>query len=217
MVAMSGSLTNAMRYLWTSAFSPEAPSGTTTRAKLVIVPCYEPRTVNRRESVTWPLMVFAAVALWFSGGRLLAAEHDAVPVVVADFDYEDTSGEMEDKRAAHTARVKMFPDLVRGRLAREDKYKVLRLDCAKATCSSDSIGAEELVAAALKANARLLIYGRVHKMSTLIQWGSIQVVDVQQKRPVLNRLITFRGDTDEAFRRAAEFVGEMLKDVTPKM
>ena len=217
MVAMSGSLTTAMRYLWRSAFSPETPSGTTTSAKLVIVPSYGPRTVKRCELVTWPLMVFAALALLFSCGRLLAAEHDAVPVVVADFDYEDTSGEMEDKRAAHTARVKMFPDLVRERLAREDKYKVLRLDCAKATCSSDSIGAEDLVAAALKANARLLVYGRVHKMSTLIQWGSIQVVDVQQKQPLLNRLITFRGDTDEAFRRAAEFVGEMLKDVTPKM
>lgn len=217
MVAMSGSLTNAMRYLWRSALSPEAPSGTTTSAKLVIVPRYGPRTVRRRELVTWPLLVFAAPALWFSAGRLLAAEHDAIPVVVADFDYEDTSGEMEDKRAAHTARVKMFPDLVRERLSREDKYKVLRLDCAKATCSSDSIGAEDLVAAALNAEARLLVYGRIHKMSTLIQWGSIQVVDVRQKQLLLNRLFSFRGDTDEAFRRAAEFAGEMLKDVTQKM
>jgi hypothetical protein len=217
MVAMSGSLTNAMRYLWRSALSPEAPSGTTTSAKLVIVPCYGPRTVRRCEFVTWPPLVFAALALWFSAGRLLAAEYDAIPVVVADFDYEDTSGEMEDKRAAHTARVKMFPDLVRERLAREDKYKVLRLDCAQATCSSHSIGAEDLVAAALKADARLLVYGRIHKMSTLIQWGSIQVVDVQQKQLLLNRLFSFRGETDEAFRRAAEFVGELLKDVTPKL
>jgi len=215
MVAMSGSLANAMRYLWRSALSPEAPSGTTTSAKLIIVPC-GPRTVRRREFVTWPLLVFAALAPWFSAGRLLAAEHDAIPVVVADFDYEDTSGEMEDKRAAHTARVKMFPELVRERLAREDKYKVLRLDCAQAACSSHSIGAEDLVAAALKADARLLIYGRIHKMSTLIQWGSIQVVDVQQKQLLLNRLFSFRGDTDEAFRRAAEFVGEMLKD-KPKL
>jgi Protein of unknown function (DUF2380) len=173
--------------------------------------------VKRCELATWPLMVFAALALWFSGGRLLAAEHDAVPVVVADFDYEDTSGEMEDKRAAHTARVKMFPNLVRERLAREDKYKVLRLDCAKATCSSDGIGAEDLVAAALTADARLLVYGRIHKMSTLIQWGSIQVVDVQRKQLLLNRLFSFRGDTDEAFRRAAEFVVEMTKEVTPKL
>jgi len=173
--------------------------------------------VRRCEFVTWPPLVFAALALWFSAGHLLAAEYDAIPVVVADFDYEDTSGEMEDKRAAHTARVKMFPDLVRERLAREDKYKVLRLDCAQATCSSHSIGAEDLVAAALKADARLLVYGRIHKMSTLIQWGSIQVVDVQQKQLLLNRLFSFRGETDEAFRRAAEFVGELLKDVTPKL
>jgi hypothetical protein len=137
--------------------------------------------------------------------------------VVADFDYEDTSGETEDRRAAHTARVKIFPSLLRERLAREDKYKVLRLDCANATCSADSLGAEDLVAAALKVDAQFLIYGRIHKMSTLIQWGSIQVVDVRQKQLLLKRLFSLRGDTDEGFRRAAEFVGEMLKGVTPKL
>lgn len=183
----------------------------------MIVPSYGPRTVRRRELVTWPPLILAGLALWFSSGRLPAAERDAIPVVVADFDYEDTSGELEDRRAAHMARVKTFPGLLRERLAREDKYKILPLDCAKATCSADSIGADDLVTAALKADARLLVYGRIHKMSTLIQWGNIQVIDVQQKQLVLNRLFSLRGDTDEAFRRAAEFVGEMLKGVTPKM
>ena len=192
-----------MRYLWDERFSPKAASDTTTSAKLVILPSYgltatisisfcfrgqcgrERRELIKligRAGTTWLMLVFAGSALWFSGGRLLAAEYDAVPVVVADFDYDDTSGEVENKRAEHTARVKTFPSLLRERLARGDKYKVLRLDCAKATCSADSIGAEDLVAAALKADARLLVYGRIHKMSTLIQWGSIQVVDVQQKQ-----------------------------------
>jgi hypothetical protein len=197
--------------------------GPTTSVELVIVPSYEPRTGRRREKViggaeaTWPLLIFAVLALWFSAGPLPAAEHDAISVVVADFDYEDTSGETEDRRAAHTARVKMFPSHLRERLAREDNYKVLRLDCANTTCSADSIGAEDLVAAALKADAQFLIYGRIHKMSTLIQWGSIQVVDVRQKQLLLKRLFSLRGDTDEAYRRAAEFVGEMLKGVTPKL
>ena len=53
-------------------------------------------------------------------------------------------------------------------------------------------------------------------MSTLIEWGSVQVVDVQQKQLLLNRLFSFRGDTDEAFRRAAEFIGETLQGVMPK-
>ena len=54
-------------------------------------------------------------------------------------------------------------------------------------------------------------------MSTLIQWGGIQVVDVRQKQVLLKRLFSLRGDTDEAYRRAAEFVSEMLKGVTPKL
>jgi len=75
---------------------------------------------------------------------------------------------------------------------------------------------DDLVSAAVKADARLLVYGGIHKMSTLIQWGSVQVVDVQRKELLLNRLFSFRGDTDEAFRRAANFIGQTLHDLTPK-
>jgi hypothetical protein len=165
---------------------------------------------------TWPVLLFAVPALWLFTDRLLAAEHAAIPIVVADFDYNDTSGEVADQRAEHAARVKAFAGLLRERLAGEGKYKVLRLDCAKATCSAGSIGADDLIAAARKADARLLVYGGIHKMSTLIEWGSVQVVDVQQKQLLLNRLFSFRGDTDEAFRRAAEFIGETLQGVMPK-
>ena len=125
---------------------------------------------------TWPVLLFAVPALWLFTDRLLAAEHDAIPVVVADFDYNDTSGEVADQRAEHAARVKAFAGLLRERLAGEGKYKVLRLDCAKATCSAGSIGADDLIAAARKADARLLVYGGIHKMSSLIEWGSVQVV-----------------------------------------
>ena len=83
-------------------------------------------------------------------------------------------------------------------------------------CSAGSIGADDLVSAAVKSDARLLVYGGIHKMSTLIQWGSVQVVDLQRKELLLNRLFSIRGDTDEAFRRAAKFIGETLHDLTPK-
>ena len=53
-------------------------------------------------------------------------------------------------------------------------------------------------------------------MSTLIQWGSVQVFDVQRKELLLHRIFSFRGDTDEAFRRAANFIGETLHGLTPK-
>jgi hypothetical protein len=164
---------------------------------------------------TWAALIFVGPALWLSTVDLLAAEHDAIPVAVADFDYNDTSGEVADQRTEHAKRVKAFADLLRERLAEEGKYKVLRLDCAAAICSGDSIGADDLVAAALKADARLLIYGSIHKMSTLIQWGTVRVVDVREKQLLLNRLFSFRGDNDEAYRKAAKFIGETLQCVTP--
>jgi hypothetical protein len=52
-------------------------------------------------------------------------------------------------------------------------------------------------------------------MSTLIQWGTVRVVDVREKQLLLNRLFSFRGDNDEAYRKAAKFIGETLQSVTP--
>jgi len=163
---------------------------------------------------TWQVLLFAApMPLEI---RLLAAEHAAAPVVVADFDYSDSSGEVADQRAEHAARVKAFAGLLRDRLAGEGKYKILHLDCAKVTCSAESIGTDDLVAAARNADAQFLVFGGIHKMSTLITWGSVQVVDVRQRQLLLSRLFSFRGDTDEAFRRAAKFISEILQDVAPK-
>ena len=162
----------------------------------------------------WQVLLFAAPMQ--QEKRLLAAEHEPTPVVVADFDYSDSSGEIADQRAEHARRVKAFAGLLRDQLAGDGKYRVLHLACTEAGCSAGSMGADDLVAAARNVDARFLIYGGIHKTSTLITWGSVQVFDVQRNQVLLSRTFSFRGDTDEAFRRAAQFVGEMLQDATPK-
>src|SRR6185369_11469949 len=102
---------------------------------------------------TWQVLLFGApMPLEI---RLLAAEHAAAPVVVADFDYSNSSGEVADQRAEHAARVKAFAGLLRDRLAGEGKYKVLHFDCAK-VCSAESMGTGDLVAAARNADAQFL-------------------------------------------------------------
>ena len=53
-------------------------------------------------------------------------------------------------------------------------------------------------------------------MSTLIQWGEIQLLDLEAEKLLLQRTVTFRGDTDAAYRHAANFVGEQLKETMPK-
>ena len=40
--------------------------------------------------------------------------------------------------------------------------------------------------------------GGIHKMSTLVQWAKAEVIDLRSGQIVLDRLFTFRGDTDQA-------------------
>jgi len=53
-------------------------------------------------------------------------------------------------------------------------------------------------------------------MSTFVQRCEVQLLDLDRNELLLRRTVTFRGDTDMAYRRAAEFVGDTLKDVLPK-
>jgi hypothetical protein len=68
-----------------------------------------------------------------------------------------------------------------------------------------------LIEAAKAAGARLLVYGGIEKMSTLIQWGKLEIVDLQANRLIDDKMLTFRGDNDEAWRRAAAFAVDEIK------
>ena len=46
--------------------------------------------------------------------------------------------------------------------------------------------------------------------------GQDQVLDLDSNQLLLQRVITFRGDTDTAFNSAAAFVGDMVKEALPK-
>jgi hypothetical protein len=52
-------------------------------------------------------------------------------------------------------------------------------------------------------------------MSTLVQWAKIQVADEEQGRIVFDRLLTFRGDTDEAWQKAEAFVARDVLNLAP--
>lgn len=158
----------------------------------------------------------AMFAALLSANLALADGQSGIPMVIADFDYYDTSGEVRDQTVQHSTRVQAFASLLRDNLADQGKYTILRLNCPESTCSAGSMAPDELVQAARQAGARLLVYGGIHKMSTLVQWGKVQVVDLAREELLLDRLFSFRGDTDTAFRRAAKFVVETLESVTPK-
>jgi hypothetical protein len=143
---------------------------------------------------------------------LASSAHAAEPVklAIADFDYHDTSGEAQDQTAAHAERLKNFVGLVGDELTASGKYRIVSLTCPKPPCSADRMDAQSLTDAARQSGARLLLYGGIHKMSTLIQFGKAQIADLQTDKLVYDKTISFRGDDDNAWRRASEFLAEDL-------
>jgi hypothetical protein len=71
---------------------------------------------------------------------------------------------------------------------------------------------EELFDATRKAGARLLLFGGVHKMSTLVQWAQAQIIDIEKNIVIDDRHLSFRGDSDDAWRRAEAFLAKKLTE-----
>jgi hypothetical protein len=148
---------------------------------------------------------FAAVVL----GAMLAVPparaEPTVPVAVANFDFLDTSGEPVDQSETHKRRLKALSDFLREQLAASGKFKLVKLPCEASQCTAADPGFEPLARQAKQAGARFVVIGAVEKTSTLIGWVKYSVLDVDDQRAICGELITYRGDTDESWRRAAKF------------
>jgi hypothetical protein len=58
--------------------------------------------------------------------------------------------------------------------------------------------------------AAFKVIGGVQKMSTLVQWAKVAVIDAGAGKVVMEKLYTFRGDNDEAWQRAESFVAREI-------
>ena len=133
-------------------------------------------------------------------------------IAVADFDYKDNSGEVRDQSAEHKARVAHFAELVRENLSAQGDTSVLPFDCPQHPCTPIKMGSDDFIAAARRTGARFIVYGGILKVSTLVQNGLVEVLDLQNEKLILTRTVSFRGDNDEAFSRAAAFVAETVRE-----
>jgi hypothetical protein len=151
---------------------------------------------------------FQCLALAGAFALLPASPRAAEPVTVAvaDFDYIDTSGEVMNQNAAHMERLRDLAEHIRDGLGQSGRYRVVQLECDPTPCSAGKTDPAELLAKARAVGARLLLYGGIQKMSTLVQYGNAEVVDLEADRLVFDRNISFRGDNDESWRRAARFL-----------
>ncbi|MDE5455471.1 DUF2380 domain-containing protein [Bradyrhizobium sp. CSA112] len=169
--------------------------------------------LRRRASAVLTMLCTLAAVSFPSGGSPAAAP---LAVAVADFDYFDASGEVADQSAEHRARVASFAALLRDNLAAQGDYRVVSIECPDRPCTATSMSQDIFIAAARKAGARLVVYGGIRKMSTLVQWGEVQLLDLEAEKLLMRRTVTFRGDNDAAYRHAANFVSDTLKETMPK-
>jgi Protein of unknown function (DUF2380) len=132
------------------------------------------------------LAIPALASIW-----LLAAAHsgDAAQVVsltIEDFSYLDTSGEPIDQKAIHQASLQAFMAALRHDIETDNRYR-------------------------LQGGANIQIIGAIQKKSTLVQWARVRAIDVAANRIVLEKVYTFRGDSDQAWQRAEAFVSEDIR------
>jgi hypothetical protein len=140
-----------------------------------------------------------------SGAPPLAADENAPVIALSEFTFLDTSGEPQDQTPRHKARLASFNSTLRSDIAGGNKYRVMALQCDGNSCSSEQ-DASTLAIKARSTGARYLLLGGIHKMSTLVGWAKAQMIDLRNDKVVFDKLLSFRGDTDEAWRRAEEFL-----------
>jgi hypothetical protein len=165
------------------------------------------------------LLTILAAGLWLAPSCGKAedggAKSQGAAIAVIDLDYADTSGEVRDQRKEHEARLAAFSGALRNDLSKGAQFRVVTPVCRPEPCSLTGTTVPNLLAAAREAGADVIIIGGVHKMSTLVQWAKIEAIDAKTGRILFDKLFTFRGDTDDAWRRAEAFIFDEITALPP--
>jgi hypothetical protein len=161
------------------------------------------------------LLLLPMLAAWLWLAPVSAEAEDGgkkqgAGIAVIDFDYVDTSGEERDQRKEHEARLDAFMRALRDDIATRGSFRLVTPACTPNPCALAGSTVGDVLAAARDAGADILLIGGVQKMSTLVQWAKIQAIDTKTERVMFDKLFTFRGDSDDAWRRAELFIANEI-------
>ena len=161
--------------------------------------------------VVLPVLLLLA-ALLPAVAATAAAER---PLAVVGFNFVDTSGEAKDQTAAHAARLSAMMETLQSKLAASGRFRIIAFACTPQPCTAEP-DVDGALAEARKAGADWTLVGTVRKTSTLILDMPVQVIDMASGKSVYGRLLSFRGDTDDAWQHAARFLArELIAQLPP--
>jgi hypothetical protein len=156
-----------------------------------------------------------ALGLALTPARGVMAEGAGTAIAVLDFDYVDTSGEIRDQRQEHAARLAAFMHALRDDFGKAG-HRVVEPVCETTPCSVADATPADLLAASRKTGADILLIGGIHKTSTLVQWARVEAINLKTGRLLADKLFTFRGDTDEAWRHSEKFIAKETLQISSK-
>jgi Protein of unknown function (DUF2380) len=134
-----------------------------------------------------------------------------VSVTIDDFSYLDTSGEPADQASTHRQRMQQFMDALRRDIETDKNYQLVASSCTS-PCAARTATTPDRLPIAERAGATILITGAIHKMSTLVQWAKVSAVETDTNRVILEKLYTFRGDSEQAWQRSETFVSRDIRE-----
>jgi hypothetical protein len=137
----------------------------------------------------------------------LAGPAPAQVIAVPALDFVDTSGEADARAGDHDARVAAFADTLRRELAAPGAVTVV-LPACDAPCSPARTPFPAMAEATRAAGADWLLVGNAHKISTLIGTIRLTLIDLPGDRVLCTRVLSYRGDDEEAWTRAARFAAK---------
>jgi hypothetical protein len=127
-----------------------------------------------------------------------------VHVSIEDFRYLDTSQEPVDQTSVHQARMQTLMTGLRKDIAADPRFRLAH-SCTQPCTDEAQAGPDP------SAGVKVRIVGGVHKMSTLVQWARVRLIDAGSNKVLHDRLYTFRGDSQDAWDHAEAFLSEDIR------
>ena len=160
-----------------------------------------------------------AAPLILSGPPAAGAEPPTL--LVLNLELVDSSGEVTNQRDDHDRRLSAAGDTLASELAARDVYAVV--DPASIQAEIDATRESQYLHAcngceirlAREAGAERVLTGHVRKVSSLVMALWVDIKDAGSGRPIVRKVLDFRGDTDEAWQRAALYLAREMEQLPP--
>jgi hypothetical protein len=171
---------------------------------------------SRTQRVCTFTLWLAFVAMALPG---IAQENAAPSLLVLNLELVDSSGEVTDQREDHERRLAAVRQILASELAARDVYDVV--DPAEIQPEIDATREHQYLHAcngcevrlAREVGAERVLTGHVRKVSSLVMALWIDIRDAKSGRPVVRKVLDFRGDTDEAWQRATLYLVNELEQL----